>query len=227
MIKTVQQISEELRTLIGDGTADISTDFVIRALNWAFNDIPTIPRLEKLFSRHKQFNLDAKDHYKWSLSDATGFRRILNIPMMNFYTSTGGEPCQLKICHRRVEDFYNKNGLVNLKQPGTPCEYTLETEDDNVWLIMDRPLNIPVITDFIAYGVPKPVSSIDDEVELSALAENLITDTMKIMYLKEAEDYGQAGLITDYIDNKKVQEVQQQLYKQWGVEEPRILGETY
>ncbi len=185
-----------------------------------------VPRLEKLFSKHKQFNLDAKNHYKWSLSDATGFRRISDIPMLNFYTSTGGEPCKLCICHRPVEDFYEHNGLVSLKQPGKPCEYTIEVEDDNVWLVFDRPLDVPVIVDYIAYGFPKPVENLDDEIEISAIAENLILNTMKACYLHEAEDYAFAADVTSYLDNKLILEAIQMLYKKWGTEQTRILGEV-
>ena len=129
----LSDLAEKLRMAIGDNTEDLPEDFIINAYNYAINDLPMVPKLEKLFSKHKQFNLDAHNHYKWSMSDATGFRRITDFPMFNFYTSTGGEPCKLCICHRSVKDFYEQNGLINLKQSGTPCEYTIETEDDNVW----------------------------------------------------------------------------------------------
>ena len=185
-----------------------------------------VPRLEKLFSKHKQFNLDAAHHYKWSMSDATGFRRISDFPLLEFYTSTGGEPCKLCICHRRVEDFYKQNGLVNLKKPGTPCEYTIEVEDDNVWLVFDRPLDIPVIVDYIAYGFPKPVNSMDDEVELSAIAEPLVLDVMKTLYLMEASDYAFAADVRSYLDNKKELEAIQALHRRWSNEQLRILGEV-
>lgn len=220
----VLDLSDKLRLSLGDGTADVPSDFIISALNWAFNDLPTIPKMDRLFCKHKQFNLDAHNHYRWILNDS--FRKILNIPMLNFYTSTGGDPCKLNICHRPVKDFYEKNGLINLKQSGRPCEYTIENEDDTTYLVLDRPSDIPIIVDYIAYGIPKPVSSMDDEIEISALAENLILDVMRVYYLREAEDYAQAGLITDYIDNKKIQEVQQQLYRQWGQDAPRVLGEV-
>lgn len=205
---------------------DIPEDFLRESFNYSINALPMVPRLEKLFSKHKQFNLDAKDHYKWSLSDATGFRRITDIPMLNFYTSTGGDPCKLCICHRPVKDFYEKNGLVSLKQPGQPCEYTIETEGDNVWLVLDRPSDVPIIVDYIAYGIPKPVSSMEDEIEISAIAENLILETMKAVYLHEASDYAFAADVTSYLDNKLVLEAIQALYKKWGAEEVRVLGEV-
>lgn len=222
----VSDLAEKLRLHIGDNTEDLPEDFIINAYNYTVNALPMVPRLEKLFSKHKQFNLDAEHHYKWSLSDATGFRRISEMPMINFYTSTGGEPCKLHICHRPVEDFYENNGLVSLKKPGTPCEYTIEIEGDNVWLVFDRPLDIPVIIDYIAYGFPKPVSSMDDEIELSSIAEPLVVDVMKTLYLMEASDYAFAADVRAYLDNKKEIEAIQMLHKQLGMEGPRVLGEV-
>lgn len=222
----VSDLAEKLRLHIGDNTEDLPEDFIINAYNYTVNALPMVPRLEKLFSKHKQFNLDAEHHYKWSLSDATGFRRISEMPMINFYTSTGGEPCKLCICHRPVEDFYENNGLVSLKKPGTPCEYTIEIEDDNVWLVFDRPLDVPVIIDYIAYGFPKPVSSMDDEIELSSIAEPLVVDVMKTLYLMEASDYAFAADVRAYLDNKKEIEAIQMLHKQLGMEGPRVLGEV-
>lgn len=222
----VLDFAEKLRLHIGDNTEDLPEDFIINAYNYAINALPLVPRLDRLFSKHKQFNLDARHHYKWSLSDATGFRRITDIPLLNFYTSTGGEPCKLCICHRSVEDFYEKNGLVSLKKPGTPCEYTIETEDDNVWIVLDRPSDVPIIVDFIAYGIPKPIKTMQDEIEISAIAENLILDTMKACYLHEASDYAFAADVTNYLDNKTILEAIQALYKKWGNEQIRVLGEV-
>lgn len=223
---SLKTLAEKLRLSIGDNTDDLPEDFIINAYNYAINSLPLVPKLEKLFSKHKQFNLDANGHYKWSLSDATGFRRISDIPMLNFYTSTGGEPCKLCICHVPVKQFYEMNGLVSLKKPGTPCEYTIETEDDNVWVVLDRPSNIPIIVDYIAYGFPKPVKSMEDEIEVSAIAENLIIDTMKACYLHEASDYAFAADVTNYLDNKTILEAIQMLYKKWGTEQVRVLGEV-
>lgn len=222
----ISTLAEKLRLLIGDNTDDLPEDFIINAYNYTINALPMVPKLEKLFSKHKQFNLDAEHHYKWSLSDATGFRRISDLPMLDFYTSTGGEPCKLCICHQPVEVFYKHNGLINLKKPGTPCEYTIEVEGDNVWLVFDRPLDVPVIVDFIAYGFPKPVDSMDDEIELSAIAEPLVLDVMKTLYLMEASDYAFAADVRSYLDNKKELEAIQALYKRWGNEQIRILGEV-
>ena len=221
----LRDLSEKLRLLIGDNTEDLPEDFIINSYNYSINSLPLVPRLEKLFSKHRQFNLDANKHYKWSLSDATGFRRITDIPMLNFYTSTGGEPCKLCLCHRHTKDFYEHNGLVSLKKPGKPCEYTIETEDDNVWLVIDRPSDVPIIVDYIAYGFPKPAKSIDDDIEVSAIAENLILDTMKACYLHEASDYAFAADVTSYLDNKTILEAIQMLHKSWGTEQIRVLGE--
>lgn len=222
----MRTLAKKLQVLLGDNTLDIPEDFLKGAYNYAINALPMVPRLEKLFSKHKQFNLAAKDHYKWSLSDATGFRRITDIPMLNFYTSTGGEPCRLGLCHQPVRDFYEKNGLVSLKQPGTPCEYTIETEGDNVWLVLDRPSDVPIIVDYIAYGIPKPVECMEDEIEVSAVAENLILNVMKACYLREASDYAFAADIEQYLDNKSIIEAIQILHRHWGNESPRVLGEV-
>ena len=222
----ISDLAEKLRLHIGDNTDDLPEDFIINAYNYTINALPMVPRLEKLFSKHKQFNLDAENHYKWSLSDATGFRRITDIPMLNFYTSTGGEPCKLNICHRAVEDFYAKNGLVSLKKSGTPCEYTIEVEGDNVWLVLDRPSDAPIIVDYIAYGFPKPVTSMEDEIELSAIAEPLVVNVMKTLYLMEASDYAFAADVRSYLDNKKYIEAAQMLHRRWGNEALRVLGEA-
>lgn len=219
-------LAEKIRLAIGDNTVDIPSDFIINAYNYTVNALPMVPRLEKLFSKHKHFNLDAENHYKWSLSEATGFRRISDFSLLEFYTSTGGEPCKLCICHRPVEDFYKNNGLINMKQPGRPCEYTIEFEDDNTWLVLDRPSNVPIIVDYIAYGFPKPVSSMDDEIELSSIAEPLVIDVMKTLYLMEASDYAFAADVRAYLDNKKEIEAIQMLHRQLGIEGPRVLGEV-
>ena len=219
----VSDFENLFRTHIGDGTVDIPDDFVINALNWSFNALPLVPKLSKIFSRHKQVQLDAKDHYRWNING--DFRRLLDVPMMNFWTSTGGDICKLKVCHKDVVEFYNHNGIINLKEPGKPCEYTIEQEDDNIWLVFDRPLDVPVIVDYIAYGIPKPVKSKDDVIEISGIAENLIIDVMRTVYYHEDDDFAFAADISSYLDNKKVLEAIQQLNRRWGVEEPTIVGE--
>ena len=99
----LRDLGDKLQTAIGDGTSDISEEFLIGAYNWAINELPLVPKLDKLFTKHKQFNLDAKNHYRWNLNDS--FRMLLDIPMLNFYTSTGGDPCRLHICHRSVKEY--------------------------------------------------------------------------------------------------------------------------
>lgn len=221
----VSDLAKKLRLALGDGTISIEDDFIISSLNWAFNELPLVPKLSKIFSKHYTARgLDANGHYKWNLNE--DFRRIIDIPMMNFCTSTGGEVCDLKICSKNTLDFYRKNGIIELKKPGTPCEYTFEVEDDNVYLVIDRPSNIPIIIDYIAYGFPKPVDSMDDEVEISAIAENLIIDIMKTYWLREADDYAFAADIRDYMDNKKVIEAEQALHRTWGASEMPVLGEV-
>ena len=126
MIYKIKDIANKFRIALGDSTMDVPDDFIINGINWAFNDLPLVPKLEKLFSKHYTPTLDAKEHYKWNLNE--DFRRLLDIPMLEFYTSTGGDPCKLYICERNVVDFYKKNGIINLKRPGKPCEYTIETD---------------------------------------------------------------------------------------------------
>lgn len=223
MIYTVAEFSKLFQTHIGDGTLDIPDGFIINALNWAFNELPRVPKLEKLFSKHNQVQLDAKDHYRWNLNG--DFRRLLDIPMMNFWTSTGGDICKLNVCHRDVKEFYDHNGVINLKKAGQPCEYTIEQEGDNIWLVFDRPLDVPVIIDYIAYGIPKPVKDEDDKIDISAIAENLIIDVMRTVYYHESDDFAFAADISAYLDNKKIVEAIQALNRNWGVEEPTVIGE--
>lgn len=221
---TVSEFADKFRVMRGDTTLNTPDEFIIEGINWCFRDLPLVPKLGKLFSRHYKYNLDAKNHYRWPING--DFRRLIDIPMMNFYTSTGGEPCKLLVCHEDVEDFYEENGLVELKHPGEPCTYTIEEEDDNVWLVFDRPLNIPVIVDMIVYGFPKPVKSMDDVIELSAIAEQLIMMVLSTVWLQEAEDFSFAGNIYDYLDNKWLPEAIQALNKRWGVSKTAILGEV-
>jgi hypothetical protein len=223
MIYKVSEFEKIFRTHIGDGTVDIPDGFVINALNWAFNELPRVPKLAKIFSKHKQVQLDAKGHYRWNLDG--DFRRLLDIPMMNFWTTTGGDICKLPLCHKDVQEFYNKNGIIKMKQAGKPCEYTIEQEGDNIWLVFDRPLDIPVMLDYIAYGFPKPVKSPDDKIDISAIAENLIIDVMRTVYYHEADDFAFATDISNYLDNKKIIEAVQALNRRWGIEEPIVIGE--
>lgn len=224
MKMTVQDLEDKFRSHLGDGTIDVPKSFIIQAVNWAFNALPMVPKLDKIFSKHNTFNLDAKDHYRWNLN--SGFRRISNIPMMNFWTSTGGDLCKLDICNEDTIEFYNHNGIPYLKEAGKPCEYTIEQEDDNIWLVFDRPLDVPVIVDYIAYGFPQPVEKSEDEIEISAIAENLILDVMMTVYYHESMDFNFSADIGQYLDNKKYLEAIQMLNKRFGIEEPIVVGEV-
>lgn len=219
----VSDLKKKFQILVGDSTLDCPTEFIISSINWAFNELPNVPKLSRIFSKHYQFNLDANEGWRWNING--DFRRLSNIPMLNFWTSTGGDICKLNVCHRDEIEFFTKNGIIEMKQKGTPCEYTIEKIDDDIFLVFDRPLDIPVIIDYIAYGFPKPVTSLEDEIEISAIAENLILQVMRDVWLREAEDFAFAGSIRDYLDNKYLPEAIQQLNKRWGNEEYIILGE--
>jgi|GEM_PF-3017270 hypothetical protein len=219
----MKDFSDKVRSLVGDGTYDIPEEFIINALNWAYNELPRVPKLEKLFRSHERATLDAKGHFEWNLNG--NFRRLLDIPMMEFWTTTGGKPCKLNVCNRDNEEFFRKNGIIELKEAGVPCEYTIEQQDDDIKLVFDRPLDVPVIVDYIAYGIPKPVTSKDDVIELSAIAENLVINVIRSVYFHESDDFAFATDITSYLDNKQIVEAIQQLNKRWGNEEPIIVGE--
>lgn len=220
---SVKQFSDKFRTYIGDSTSDVPIKFIIESLNWAFNTLPNVPKLDKIFSKHYTFNLNADGSYKWSLNG--DFRRLNDILFLNFWTSTGGELCKLDLCNRDNVEFYNKNGIISLKKKGIPCEYTLEQDDDDVYLVIDRPSDVPIIVDYMMTGYPKPVSSPEDIIEISAIAESLILSAMREVYYRETEDFAFAADIASYLDNKQVPEAIQKLNRRMGVEERTILGE--
>ena len=230
---TVQDFIDKFLLFVGDSTFDANTDFIITGLNWSFNELPMVPKLDRIFSRHFTFNLAAnKGHYRWKLngdhpgSEDGGFRYIADLLYINFWTSTGGELCPLTLCNKNVVDFYKINGLPYLKKAGTPCTYTLERDGDTLYLVFDRPVDIPIIVDYIAYGIPNPVESVEDEIELSAVAENLIMQSLRGVWYQEADDLSFAGSITDYLDNKAIPQAIQMLNKQFRAEGPIILGEA-
>lgn len=220
----VKDFAEKFRVLRGDSTASTPDTFIIEGINWCFQEIPRVPKLSKIFSKHVKYNLDANKHYRWNIN--SGFRRLIDVAMMNFYTSTGGEPCRLNMCHKDVEDFYNRNGIIELKQAGKPCQYTIEEEDDNIWLVIDRPSDVPIIVDMIVYGFPKNVTSMEDEIELSAISEHLMQSLLATIWYQESADFSFAASILDYTDNKAIPEAIQALNKRWGVSRQAILGET-
>lgn len=221
---TVRQFLDKFLNLVGDTTLDSATQFMIEGLNWTFNELPMVPKLDRIFARHLTYNLSVADgQYRWSLNG--DFRTITDIPMINFWTSTGGELCPLNLCHKNVPDFYQLNGIPYLKKAGTPCTYTLERDGDDLFLVLDRPNDIPIIIDYIAYGIPKPVKSLEDEIEISSIAENLILQTLRTVWYEEAGDMAFAGAVSDYLDNKAIPQAVQMLNKQFGCETPIIVGE--
>lgn len=219
----VRDFADKFTTLVGDSSLDITEAFIMSGLNWAFNELPRVPKLGKIFSKHYTVNLDAEGHYKWNLNQ--DFRRLNNIPLLKFWTSDGGKPCPLTVCNRDTITFYENSGLPEMREPGKPCEYTIEQEDDNIWLVMDRPLDVPVIVDYIAYGYPKPVSSFDDEIEISAIAENLILGLMRTVLSYESSDFNWGEDTLEYLSNYAIVQAVQELNKRWGNEIPIVLGE--
>lgn len=237
----------KFRALAGDDSASIPDQMLIEAINLALNKITSVPKLSKAFSKHYTVNLPSKGECKWELDG--DFRRLADIPMLNFYSiGEGGDPCPLRICPLDPINFYNKHGMVNLKQPGIPCEYTIEQEDDHTYLVVDRPLDIPLMVDYIAYGYPKPIEGftemdmetgksvivrIDPEtgehvpvgIEISAVVEQLILDSMREAYYAEAEDLAFSGAVLDILTNKYIPEALATLYKRFEIMPPTILGE--
>ena len=222
-VETVRQFTDKFRNLIGDSTVDIPDEFMINGLNWARRELPLNPKLQKIFSKHYTKNLDAKGHYKWNLNG--DFRRLTDIPMLNFFTSTGGDLCPLKVCNLPNKEFFS-NGIPSLMKPGKPCNYTIEQEDDDIYLVFDRPLNVPVIVDYIAYGIPKDLTSMDDEFEISAIVENAILETLRTVWFRETDDLAFSGAIGDYLDNKTIPQLVQLINQRWGSDAPIIVGEV-
>ena len=143
--------------------------------------------------------------------------------MMNFWTSTGGDLCKLNLCNKSVEELYEDN-IPSLAKAGKPCSYAIEQEDDEVYLILDRPLNIPVVLDYIAYGFPKEVKSMEDTIEISAIVHNAMLDIMRAVWYEERDDFAFTGSVRDYLDNKFVPEMTEQIYKRFGIEQVQVLG---
>lgn len=220
----VSDLAEHFKAILGDSSADISDEFIINALNWAFRELPKVPKLDKIFNTHQYFNLDANEHYKWNIN--CGFRKLTDIGMLCIYSSTGGEPCRLPVCYKEPATFFEKNGIVELKQKGTPCEYTIETEGDDSYLVLDRPSDVPIILDIICCGFPMPVKSMDDEIDLSAPLEHLIISAMQTVWYREASDFSFADNIALYLDSKAIPEVLQLIHKRYGIGTNAILGEN-
>lgn len=224
MKTTMQEYADKFRLLVGDSSMNTSDKFIIEGFNWAISGLPLVPKLGKLFSRHYTVNLNANNHYRWKLNK--DFRRITDITAINFFTTKGGDLCKLRLCNMDTNKFYNKHGVVELKKPGIPCEYTIEQEGDNIYLVLDRPSNVAIIIDYIACGFPKPVKSMDDKIELSAIAEHLIFHALREVWFQEADDWAFAGAVGDYLDNKLIPEATQMLNKRWGSSKLTIIGEA-
>ena len=219
----VSELADKFRTLVGDDTLDATNKFVIDALNWAFNELPLAPKLDKVFSKNYRKTLTT-GHYRWKLSDPERFRRFTDMPVFNMWTSTGGDICPLKVCAVSAEELYAKT-VPALNKPGRPCEYAIEQEDDDIYLVFDRPIDTPVILQYTAYGIPRNVTSVDDTIYISGIVENALLDIMRVVWYREADDLSFAGSAYDYLDNKYIPQITQMINKKWhGVEGHVILG---
>lgn len=214
----------KFRGLVGDETLSVPDDFIITALNWAFNSLPSVPKLYVAWRYHASKQLDAREHYRFKVKSP--FRDIIKFDFMNFYVTTGGDPCPLNICYRTPLPFYKKNGLVEQKVSGKPCEYTRERDGDDTYIVFDRPLNVPIIVDYVCYGRPKPVKSMDDEIEMAGVVENLILSAMRRVFYQESSDFGFAADIASYLDSKEVAEAVQELNQHDSNDAWPILGEA-
>lgn len=220
---TVRQFSDKFRNLVGDSTIDSTNKFTINALNWAFNELPLAPKLDKIFSKNYRVTLKP-NHYRYNLTNHKDFRRLTSVPAFQLFTSTGGDLCPLKVCAVSQEELRNKT-IPGLNKPGRPCEYCIEQEDDELYLVFDRPVDVPVIIQYTAYGIPRNVTSPDDEVFISGIIENALLDIMRVIWYREADDLAFAGAAYDYLDNKYIPQITQIINKQMtGIEGPVILG---
>lgn len=218
----VSDFLAETQLLFGDTTEDTPKVFLIEAMNWALRELTQTPKLSKLFTHHYMKNLGAKGHYRWDLT-GEHFERISDIEYLHFWSSTGGNPCQMKICWVEPRDLYAKT-LPDVAKTGRPCNYTLETEGDKLFLVLDRPSDVPIIIDYIAYGTPKKVTELTDEVPVTSLAKNALMDLIRVKYYQEADDLAFAGAFFDTYTNKDVPELLQELYKRKKCEPNYIVG---
>lgn len=222
---TVKQFADRFMTLAGDGTEETPIEFICEGLNRCFSELPSITGLEKLFSKHYQYQLAGRNEWKWSLN--SDFRRLSNVPVITFWdTSNGGDPKKMPICNVKSDKFYRDNGIIKLKQAGRPQQYTIDRIGDEVNLVFDRPINMPVYVDYIACGYPKPVSKETDTFECSVIAENLIMNYLRYVWYNEHDDMAFSGAVYDVLDNKLIPEAIQQLNVTYGSDAPIILGEV-
>lgn len=221
MIYVINEFFDKFRSVVGDTTVDCPDDFLINATNWCFNELPNIPKLNKLFSARYVANLRTGS-YRWKIN--RDFRSINDILYMYFYTSKGGKPCRAKVCNLPNDEFYAKAGIVELNEPGIPCSYTIEFEGDDAYLVFDRPLSVPMMLQYTVTGYPKPITSVNEKREISAVGENLIIALMRKIWYEESDDFAFSGAIEQYLDNKLIQEAVFQLNKKFQNEMPRVLG---
>lgn len=221
MVYVIKEFLDKFRSVVGDTTKDAPTEFLINTINWSFNELPNIPKLNKLFSARYVANL-RRGSYRWKIN--RDFRSINDINYMYFYTSKGGKPCQHKVCNLANDEFYAKAGIVELNKAGLPCSYTIEHDGDETYLVFDRPLDIPMMVQYEVTGYPKPIASPEEKREISAIAENLIIALMRKLWYEESDDFAFSGAIEMYLDNKLILEAIQQLNKKYKNEMPRIMG---
>ena len=223
MIYRVKDFADKFRSIVGDSTMDVPDSFIINALNWAFSELPLAPKLDKVFSKSYRVTLKP-GHYRWNLVDHNDFRRLTDIPASSFWTTTGGDVCPLCVCAVSIEELYT-NSIPNLMKKGKPCSYAIEQEDDDIFLVFDRPTDKPIIIQYIAYGIPKEVKTMDDEIKISGVVENALLEIMRVVWYREADDLSFAGSAYDYLDNKYIPQMTQMIHKSWkGIEGNIILG---
>lgn len=223
MKMTVKEFSDKFRSIVGDSTIDVPDTFVMNALNWAFAELPMNPKLDKVFTKKFKFQLKP-NHYRWNLVDHKKFRRLTDIPSFNIWETTGGTPCKVCVCAVSPEELY-AGGIPEMMEPGMPCKYAIEQEDDDIYLVFDRPIDRPMILHYIGYGIPKPVKSMDDIIEISGIIENAILEVMRVVWYREADDLAFAGSAYDYLDNKYIPQIIQMINRNIkGIEGNVILG---
>lgn len=219
----VSEFAKKFRSIVGDSTIDVPDDFIINALNWAFKELPLNPKLDKAFSKNRTVQLKP-GHYRWNLVDHKVFRRLTDIPSFNIWESTGGDLCPVCVCAVPITELY-AGGIPSLMKKGKPCKYSIEQQDDDIYLVFDRPISTPMVLQYIGYGFPKEVESMDDIVEISAPIENALLEVMRVVWYREADDLAFAGSAYDYLDNKYIPQIIQMVNKNWrGIEGNVILG---
>lgn len=223
MKMTTREFSNKFRSIVGDSTQDVPDEFIINALNWAFLELPLNPKLDKAFAKNRRANIPV-GHYRFNLLDKKVFRRLTDVPVFTLWTSTGGDLCPLKVCAVTPQELYAES-VPSLMKSGRPCKYTIEQEDDNLYLVFDRPTDEPIVIQYTAYGFPKTVKSMNDEIQISAVMENAILEVMRVVWYREADDLSFAGSAYDYLDNKYIPQIIQMVNKTIkGIEGNVILG---